>query len=226
MRSRSLQQALESIQTVIDEGCRNGFIPLSRRLYQFKITLAGLRPLIWRRIQVKNCTLDKLHEHIQTAMGWTNSHLHYFKIDGKLFGDPILMEEFIEEMNYQDSTSTKIREILPPGGRRFAFEYEYDPGDSWNHDILFEGSLQAKPGGAYPLCVEGERACPPEDIGGTAGYRDFVVSLTDQDHDEHEQSLTWIGGSFDPEEFDPIKATRRMKRGLPNWRLVDDLGVV
>ena len=84
MRSRALHQALESIQNVIEEGSRNGYIPLSQRLYQFKITLSGLRPPIWRRIQVKNCTLDKLHEHIQTAMGWTNSHLHHFRIDGTL----------------------------------------------------------------------------------------------------------------------------------------------
>ena len=85
MRSRSLHQALELIQNVIEEESRNGYIPLTQRLYQFKITLRGLEPPIWRRIQVKNCTLDKLHEHIQTAMGWTNSHLHHFRIDGNAF---------------------------------------------------------------------------------------------------------------------------------------------
>jgi hypothetical protein len=225
MRSRSLQQAIESIQTTIDDGCRNGYIPLSQRLYQFKITLRGLRPPIWRRIQVKNCTLDKLHEHIQTAMGWTNSHLHHFGIDGTYFGDPLLMDDSFDEIEYKDSTTTKIRDVLPRGGRRFVFEYEYDFGDSWNHEVLFEGCPRAEPGGSYPLCVEGERACPPEDVGGIAAYRDFVESLSDQDHEEHEGSLKWIGGRFDSEEFDPIKATRRMRRGLPNWRLVDDFDV-
>jgi hypothetical protein len=225
MRSRSLHQALESIQTVTEEASRNGYIPLSQRLYQFKITLRGVRPSIWRRIQVKNCTLDKLHEHIQTAMGWTNSHLHHFRIDGTYFGDPMLMEEDFDDMSYQDSTVTKIRDILPRGGKRFVFEYEYDFGDSWEHEILFEGCPRAEPGGRYPLCLEGGRACPPEDIGGVSGYRDFVESLEDQEHEEHEDSVNWIGGHFDPEEFDAMKVTRRMRRGLPNWRLIDDFDV-
>ncbi len=223
MRSRALHQALELIQNVIEEGPRNGYIPLSQRLYQFKITLSGLQPPVWRRIQVKNCTLDKLHEHIQTAMGWTNSHLHHFRIDGTRFGDPMLMEEDFDEMSYQDSTITKIREVLPRGGTRFLFEYEYDFGDSWSHEVLFEGCPRAEPGCRYPVCVEGERACPPEDIGGTSGYLDFVETLVDVDHEDHEGSLKWIGGRFDPEEFDPLKATRRMRRGLPNWRLFDDV---
>jgi len=66
-------------------------------LYQFKISLLDIKPPIWRRIQVWDCTLEKLHEHIQTAMGWTNSHLHQFKIDDQLHGDPPLMEESFEE---------------------------------------------------------------------------------------------------------------------------------
>jgi hypothetical protein len=225
MRSRALRQALESIQTVIEEGPSNGYIPHSQRLYQFKITLSGLQPPVWRRIQVKNCTLDKLHEHIQTAMGWTNSHLHHFRIDGTLFGDPLLMEEDFDEMNYQDSTITKIREVLPRGGKRFQFEYEYDFGDSWSHEVLFEGCPRAEPGCRYPLCVEGERACPPEDIGGTSGYQDFIETLVEVDHEDHDDSLKWIGGRFDPDEFDAMKVTRRMRRGLPNWRLFDDFDV-
>ena len=91
----------------------------------------------------------------------------------RCYGDPMLMEEDFDEMNYQDSTTTKIREVLPRGGKRFLFEYEYDFGDSWSHEVLFEGCPRAEPGCRYPLCVEGERACPPEDIGGTSGYRGF-----------------------------------------------------
>jgi Plasmid pRiA4b ORF-3-like protein len=224
-RSRSLRQALELIQNAIEDELRNGYIPLTQRLYQFKINLRGIQPPIWRRIQVKNCTLDKLHEHIQTAMGWTNSHLHQFKIDGKVFSDPQLMEEDFEEMNHLDSTTTKIRDVLPRGGKRLQFEYVYDFGDSWQHDILFEGCPRAEPGVRYPLCVEGERACPPEDSGGTSGYRDFLVSLADPEHEEHEASQQWIGRRFDPEQFDVMEVTRRMRRGLPNWRLFDDFHV-
>jgi Plasmid pRiA4b ORF-3-like protein len=222
--SRALQQAIVSIRSVIEEGTRSGYIPLTRRLYQFKITLRHIRPIIWRRIQVKNCSLDRLHEHIQTAMGWTNSHLHHFQIAGTYYGDPMLMEESFDEMNYQDSTTAKIKDVLPRGGKRFVFEYEYDFGDSWSHEVLFEGCLRAEAGGRYPLCVEGERACPPEDIGGASGFQEFLEDLTDPKSEEERADLIdWVGGVFDPGAFDAAKTTMRMRRGLPNWRLFDDL---
>jgi hypothetical protein len=96
-------------------------------VYQFKITLLESHPPIWRRIQVQDCTLDKLHEHIQTAMGWTNSHLHHFRIGEQLYGDPDLMQENFEDMEYQDSTATKVSDVLPRTGRRFRFQYERGP---------------------------------------------------------------------------------------------------
>jgi hypothetical protein len=203
-------QALERFQGL-------GSIPASERLYQFKITLLDTQPAIWRRIQVKDGTLDKLHEHIQTAMGWTNSHLHHFRIGEQLYGDPLLMQENFEEMEYEDSTRTKLSDILPRSGRRFAFEYEYDFGDGWRHEVLFEGCLRAERGKRYPVCLEGARACPPEDVGGTWGYEEFVEAMADPGHERHEEFLGWRG-PFNPEAFDPVKATKRMWRGLPDWR--------
>jgi hypothetical protein len=187
-------------------------------VYQFKITLQESHPPIWRRIQVKDCTLDKLHEHIQTAMGWTNSHLHHFRIGEQLYGDPDLMQANFEDMEYKDSTTTKISDILPRTGRRFRFQYEYDFGDSWCHEVLFEGVVRAEPKVKYPLCLEGERACPPEDCGGIWGYADFVKAIHNPDHEQHEELLEWVGGKFDPEKFDAAKATKAMRKGLPDWR--------
>jgi hypothetical protein len=187
-------------------------------VYQVKITLLESHPPIWRRIQVPHCTLDKLHEQIQTAMGWTNSHLHHFRIGEQLYGDPDLMQENFEEMEYQDSTTTKISDILPKTGRRFRFQYEYDFGDSWYHEVLFEGVVRVEPKVKYPLCVEGARACPPEDCGGIWGYADFVEAIQNPEDERHEELLEWVGGSFDPEAFDPVKATKAMKKGLPDWR--------
>lgn len=203
-------QALERSQGI-------GVIPVIERVYQFKITLKDCHPPIWRRIQVKDGTLDKLHEHIQTSMGWTNSHLHHFKIGDQYYGDPDLMQENFDEFGYEDSTSTKISEILPRTGKRFRFECEYDFGDSWWHEILFEGCIRAEPGGRYPLCVEGERACPPEDVGGIWGYEEFLEAMADPHHERHEEYMSWRG-PFDPEAFDATKATKRMRRGLPDWR--------
>ena len=193
-------------------------IPLLKRIYQFKITLLRSEPPIWRRIQVKDCTLDRLHDHIQTAMDWTNSHLRQFHIEDQLYGDPELMQENFGELGYIDSTITKISNILPPTGERFTFYYEYDFGDSWNHEILFEGQLRAEPQQKYPLCVEGERACPPEDVGGIYGYQEFLSKLADPGNPERAELLEWVGGSFDPEAFDTERATKAMRNGLPDWR--------
>ena len=187
-------------------------------LYQFKVTLLGAKPAIWRRIQVKDCTLDKLHEQIQTAMGWTNSHLHQFEIKGERFGNPELLDDGFEDFECVDSTRTLLSEILPKTKNRFAFTYEYDFGDGWEHEVLFEGSPPVDPNTKYPLCMEGERACPPEDCGGVWGYADFLEAISNKKHEQHQEMLEWIGGRFDPEEFDPAAATKEMKRGLPDWR--------
>jgi hypothetical protein len=191
-------------------------------VYQFKITLLGSRPPIWRRIQVEDGTLDKLHEHIQTAMGWTNSHLHHFRVGEQLYGDPDLVDENFEDMEYEDSTTTTISDILPKSGRRFRFQYEYDFGDSWDHEVRFEGAVPAEPKAKYPLCLEGARACPPEDVGGVWGYQDFLEAIADPDHEDHDGLLEWAGGSFDPEAFDPAKATKAMRKGLPDWRSMEE----
>ena len=80
-------------------------------------------------------------------------------------------------MEYKDSTTTKISDILPKKGKRFSFVYEYDFGDSWDHEVLFEGIVQPDSKVKYPLCLEGARACPPEDCGGIWGYADFVEAI-------------------------------------------------
>lgn len=190
-------------------------------LYQLKITLAEAKSAIWRRIQVKDCTLDKLHEHIQTAMGWTNSHLHHFEVDGQLYGDPELMEENFHEMNYRDSTITLFSGVAPKDNKRFQFRYEYDFGDSWEHEVLFEGSPKPKKGQKYPVCLEGERACPPEDVGGVHGYAKFLNTIEDRDHRKRVETLEWAEGWFDPDEFDAATATKSMWKGLQDWRSME-----
>jgi len=215
---RPLRHVLDSAALALSQPRGSGSIPASERLYQFKITLLDTRPPIWRRIQVKDCTLDKLHEHIQTAMGWTNSHLHHFRLGDQLYGDPLLMQENFEDMDYKDSTTTKISAILPKDGRRVRFRYDYDFGDNWQHEVLFEGIVRAEPRRKYPVCLEGARACPPEDVGGVWGYAVFVEAIQNPEHEDHDGLLEWAGGSFDPEAFDPAAATKAMKKGLPDWR--------
>lgn len=190
-------------------------------VYQLRITLLETEPAIWRRIQVENCTLDKLHEHIQTAMGWTNSHLHQFWFDGQRFGDPQLLREDFADVgddDFVDSTQTMLSEILAKKRKKFAFGYEYDFGDGWQHEIVFEGMVPAEKGVKYPRCIEGERACPPEDCGGTPGFENFLEAMADRKHPDHRDLKEWYGGKFDAEKFDPARATREMKKGVFDWR--------
>jgi hypothetical protein len=151
-------------------------------------------------------------------MGWTNSHLHQFEIKGKRYGDPELLDDGFGDFVCLDSTKTKLSQILPKTGKRFAFKYEYDFGDGWQHEVVSEGKLPVDPKVKYPLCLEGERACPPEDCGGPWGYGDFLEAIRNPKHEEHESMLEWVGGAFDPEEFDSKKATKLMKKGLRDWR--------
>jgi hypothetical protein len=99
----------------------------------------------------------------------------------------MLMQENFEKLGYKDSTTTLLSEILPRGGERFRFRYEYDFGDNWQHEVLFEGRHSAEPGKRYPLCVDGARACPPEDVGGVWGYADILEAISDPEHEEHDE---------------------------------------
>lgn len=189
-----------------------------RIVYQFKITLLETQPPIWRRILVPDGTLDDLHEHIQTAMGWTNSHLHQFEIKGRIYGDPELLDDGMGDIEFVDALESKLSNHV--GGRRRLkkFTYTYDFGDGWEHEIVFEGAAPAEAGKKYPCCIDGKRACPPEDVGGVWGYPEFLEAIRNPKHEEHESYLEWIGGAFDPEAFSAAEATKAMKKGLPNWR--------
>ena len=147
-------------------------------IYQFKITLLEAKPPIWRRIQVQDCTLDKLHEHIQTAMGWTNRHLHQFEIKGDRYGDPELSTTGSRTLSAVDSTKTGSA-TFPEDGKRFAFKYEYDFGDGWEHEVLFEGCPCRSKKAKVPIAWKVQRACPPEDCGGIWGYYDMLAALAD-----------------------------------------------
>ena len=166
-------------------------------VYQLKVTLKDSKPPIWRRIQVtSNISLAKLHQILQTVMGWTDSHLHQFVAGQTYYGTPA--PEF--DFEVKDERRVKLSQVAPDVKKKIV--YEYDFGDSWEHEIVVEKVLEPEPRVHYPICLAGKRACPPEDCGGVWGYETFLEAIRDPRHPEHEEMLEWIGGSFDPEEFD------------------------
>ncbi len=167
-----------------------------RSIYQLKVTLRGIRPPIWRRLQVWGDTsLEALHLAIQHAMGWGNCHLYCFEIDGEEYFDPLSVEELGGEYASQYLIDELVR---APKSR---FKYMYDFGDGWEHDVLVEKILAPEPGAHYPRCLAGRRACPLEDIGGVWGYAGFLEAMNDPEHPERAELMEWAGGSIDPEEF-------------------------
>ncbi len=173
-------------------------------IYQIKITLNGIRPPIWRRIQVaSNTTLQDLHNILQVTMGWMGGHLHMFTASGEQYSLAPFYEpdsSFLDEIDAKDSSRIKLNKLVT--GEGYKMLYEYDFGDGWEHVILVEKILPMTPDTKLPVCIKGKRACPPEDVGGIWGYEEFLQALQDPDHPEHEMYAEWLDYDFDPEYFD------------------------
>jgi|GEM_PF-1816158 len=177
-------------------------------VYQLKITLMGTQPPIWRRLQVLgDSTLSELHDAIQAAMGWTDSHLHEFHIGEARYGEPSLEEELVPRT--QDEGDALLSDVL--GGEGTRFRYIYDFGDGWQHDILVEKILPPDPDVFYPVCTGGQRACPPEDVGGVGGFQQFLEAMANPASPEHNEYMTWFGGEYDPEAFDLEEANEVLR---------------
>ena len=186
-------------------------IAMKRKIiYQFNIELHHIEPSIWRRIEVPyDYTFWDLHVAIQDAMGWDDSHLHRFEIKlensrvPSFIGIPMdedfnHMPEFVIRAGWE----VPLSEVFDLPG--VAVQYEYDFGDSWQHTILLESIHLAKSRVRYPKCIDGQRACPPEDCGGIWGYHNILEVLADRKHPEYADVREWVG-RFDPERFDAKK---------------------
>lgn len=167
------------------------------RTYQLKVTLARLRPPIWRRLLVPgSVSLEELHDILQIAMGWTDSHFHQFEAKGQLYGVP--SREW--SMPVENEARVGLDQVLLR--EKDSMLYEYDFGDGWLHQIVVEKIVASSPELKAPRCIAGARACPPEDCGGAYGYADLLRVLKNTSHPEHEEMLEWVGEDFDPEFLD------------------------
>lgn len=193
-----------------------------KQVVQIKITLEEIHPPIWRRVLVdETSTLADLHSIIQQVMGWTNSHLHQFTIHGECY-DPNPEDEDMHT-EAKDEHDYTISQLMSYKVKKF--DYDYDFGDGWRHTIIFEHIDPKDPAKKYPLCIQGERSCPPEDVGGPHGYLSMLIILRGPKSAEKDRYIEWLGGSFSPDEFDLKKANRGLAKILPdrvttniNWR--------
>lgn len=164
---------------------------------QLRVTLCDVEPPIWRRFVVNGAEdLAHLHKVLQDVMGWMESHLHLFVADSGVYGVP----DFAFDDDMASEEGVRIDSILQ--GEGDTVRYEYDFGDGWEHQVIVEAVGDARGKEAVPRCLAGERACPPEDVGGVGGYEDFLAIHADESHPDHQEMAEWVGAGFDPEWID------------------------
>jgi hypothetical protein len=184
------------------------------RALQVKVTLEGIEPPIWRRVAIPaSNTLDRFHAILQAALGWTNSHLHVFEVEGERIGIPYELESLYETFT-RSSRIIGVGDLVDRGVRRFT--YEYDFGDGWLHTVEIEDVHSMERHGRLPRCLAGARACPPEDCGGAGGYERMLEILFDPRHEEFEEMRRWVGPDFEPDRFDLQEVNDRL--ASVGWR--------
>ena len=174
-------------------------------LYTLKITLRGVKPAVWRRVEIPGTTnLSVCNAIIIAAMGWSGYHLYEFQSGGRTFGEP-----HVEwEQDNLDASKHRLEDIATVGGW---FTHKYDFGDGWVHRVEVEAARSVS-GRPQPACIAGRNACPPEDVGGPDGYLRFLAAIRDPTYEDHDELLEWAGGSFDPTAFDLAETNASVAR--------------
>lgn len=191
-----------------------------RVCFVVRLDLDDARPPIWRRLRLaSDLRLTEVHDVIQSAMGWSDMHLHHFQMgpDAKDFRVvPFLTPFDLEEGETDGTLEADVRldqVIAKPGHRLF---YEYDFGDSWHHTVKLEKVEPWRGGDPEAFCLTGRRACPPEDVGGMWGYAELLDALDGELGDDPEsmrEKLEWLSPGYDPADFDVHEVNRILTTG-------------
>ena len=171
--------------------------------YRIRVDLDDAEPPIWRRAELaSDLTVDRVHHVLQTAMGWTDSHLHEFTSGSATDGvaEHYRPQDSIDEgLPGIDETEVRLDEVVEPEDRLY---YNYDFGDDWSHTLHLEAVVPREPDAPLAVCVAGARACPPEDCGGIWGYHELLTALSQPPNADNSELREWVGPDFDPDRFD------------------------
>jgi|TARA_B100000614_G_scaffold79317_1_gene70800 hypothetical protein len=203
-------------------GMFDSFDP-DRFIVRAEAHILDIEPMISRTLELPiTLNLAQLHEVLQAAFGWTDSHLHQFNIGGLIYGAPEFDEDGLSDSRTFEATEVRMIDLhfpYDPREKPLTILYEYDFGDNWRHLLRLE-RVAREQNAKYPRCIAGKRSGPPEDVGGTSGYADFLGAWLDPDHEEHKAMRRWVGRKFHPEtcNLDDInkaiaKAMRASKGG-------------
>jgi Plasmid pRiA4b ORF-3-like protein len=174
-------------------------------VHVLRVSLRDVEPEVWRRVVVASeMPSPNFATALELAMGWGSTHLHLFAVGGVLFGNtdhdaPHLISE----------KAAKVTHLLPR--EQSSLRWDYDFGDGWEHDVVVEAIEPLNPKTQYPVVLDGERACPPDDVGGPPGYEQLLRVLNDPTDEEYEHMVSWAPEGFDPAAFDLVAANRRLR---------------
>lgn len=178
------------------------------KVYQLKIVLKDMVPVIWRRIQIgENTTLNGLNRILQLLMGWHDSDSHEFNIGKKYYGTPA--DEFLV-----DEKKIRLKALNLRKDQKFNYWYHMD--DEWEMQILIEGIFPTDSELLCPICIGGERRGPIEGCGGPHEYNELLNILRNPDHEEYQEMTEWFGEKFDPEVFDIYEVNKRFQ-SIRKW---------
>ena len=170
-----------------------------------EVHILDIEPQISRVLELPiTLNLAQLHEVLQAAFGWTDSHLHQFNIGGLIYGAPEFDEDGLSDSKTFEATEVRMLDLHFPYDRdenALSILYEYDFGENWRHLLRVE-RVPREEGAKYPRCIAGKRSGPPEDVGGTSGYANFLEAWLDPQHEEHKDMRRWVGRTFHPEACD------------------------
>lgn len=200
-RARAERRLIRGVARV--EGCG---------VHRLAVVLDGVEPAVRRELLVRSdTTLEELHALLQVAFGWTESHLHAFRIGRARY----MRKDQSEDMDARHSHVATLIDVVPKAGD--VLVYEYDFGDSWTHSVQVAEVRPTTPGELLPRCLSGEGAAPPEDVGGAGGYADLLEILADPTHPEHDDRVEWLGHEFDPRAFE-LGVADCLIRQLGRWQ--------
>lgn len=178
--------------------------------YQIKIKLKGTDPVVWRELEVtSNMSLNNLAWALCLSMGWECYHFYLYQIGDRQYGDA----ERDDMCGWSCDRKIKVRDLVKQEVK--TFEFIYDFGDGWQHEVKIIKEVQAFANKQYPVCTDGKNACPPEDCGGIGGFADYKDAIKNPKHPEHKEFLDWRG-PYDPLVFD-LKLTnlQMMAKKIP-----------
>lgn len=177
---------------------------------RLRITLSDTDPVIWRRVDVPvEASLKMLHDVIQGAMGWQDFHLWEFEAGERRYG---LHNPGWPDDPLAAAKNTKLKTLIDCGICQL--DYTYDIGDNWHHSIVIEAVEPGQPDTKYPRYIDGARRCPPEDVGGTPGFENFLEAIANPKHPDHAELIEWYdrcyGGAYQPDTIDELITKRRV----------------